>query len=50
MGRLLEIVAHLNLELPQMNVVTAFLNEDLGEDVYMNIPDGVSEVDSISTI
>ena len=37
---LLALVAHLNLELHQMDVVTAFLNGDLDEDIYMEQPDG----------
>ena len=37
----LAIAAHLDLELEQMDVVTAFLNGDLEEDVYMSIPEGL---------
>ena len=35
------IVAHFDLELEQMDVVTAFLNENLKEDIYMAIPEGL---------
>lgn len=36
----LAIVAHLDLECDQMDVVTAFLNGDLEEDIYMEVPAG----------
>lgn len=36
----LALVAVLDLELEQMDVVTAFLNGDLNEDIYMSIPAG----------
>lgn len=36
----LALVAHFDLELHQMDVVTAFLNGDLDEDIYMEQPDG----------
>ena len=37
---LLAMVAHYDLELHQMDVVTAFLNGDLDEDIYMEQPEG----------
>ena len=37
---LLALVAQLDLELVQMDVKTAFLHEDLDEEIYMNQPDG----------
>ena len=36
----LGLVAHFDLELHQMDVVTAFLNGDLDEDIYMEQPEG----------
>ena len=36
----LALVAHFDLELHQMDVVTAFLNGDLDEDIYMEQPEG----------
>lgn len=38
---ILALVAHLDLECEQMDVVTAFLNGDLDQDIYMEIPDGL---------
>ena len=35
------IAAALDLEIEQMDVVTAFLNGDLNEDIYMAIPEGL---------
>jgi len=40
---IMALVAHYDLELHQMDVKTAFLNEDLEEDVYMDQPVGFSE-------
>ena len=37
---ILAIVANLNLELYQMDVKTAFLNEELDEEIYMDQPIG----------
>ena len=37
---ILALVASLDLELEQMDVVTAFLNGDLDEDIYMAVPEG----------
>ena len=39
------IVAHFDLELHQMDVMTAFLNGDLVENVYMTQHIGFEEVD-----
>jgi len=42
---LLALVAHLDLELFQMDVKTAFLNENLEEEIYIDQPIGfVSKV------
>jgi len=38
---LLALVAHLDLELEQMDVVTAFLNGDLKEEIFMAVPEGL---------
>jgi hypothetical protein len=35
---ILAIVAHIDLELYQMNVRTAFLNGELNEEIYMDQP------------
>ena len=37
---ILTIVAHLDLELYQIDVKTAFLNGELNEEIYMNQPVG----------
>lgn len=37
---LLAIAAHLDLEIHQMDVKTAFLNGDISEDIYMRQPEG----------
>jgi hypothetical protein len=37
---LLSIAAHFDYEIRQMNIKTAFLNEQLDEDIYMMQPDG----------
>ena len=47
---LLALVAHFNLELHQMDVVTASLNGDLDEDMYMEQPEGCidkAQLDSV---
>ena len=41
---IMAIVAHIDMELHQMDVKTTFLNGDLDEDVYMEQPTGFSEV------
>jgi Reverse transcriptase (RNA-dependent DNA polymerase) len=40
---LLAIVSKMNMELHQMDAVTAFLNGDLSEDVFMEKPEGFVE-------
>ena len=37
----LTLVAHYDLELHQMDVRTAFLNDDLNEEIYMVPPEGL---------
>jgi hypothetical protein len=43
---LLAIVALFALELHQMDVVTAFLNGDLNEEIFMEQPEGFGAEDS----
>ncbi|KAF0730466.1 hypothetical protein Ae201684P_021834 [Aphanomyces euteiches] len=38
---LLSTAAKYNIDLQQMDVNTAFLNSDLDEDIYMQVPDGL---------
>lgn len=47
---LLAIFGHLDFEIRHMDVVTAFLNGNLDEDVYMEVSEGVSEVDRTYTV
>ncbi len=47
---ILATVAYMDLELEQMDVVTAFLNGDLHEDVYMRIPEGLSSPDNAGKV
>lgn len=42
---LLAIAAHDNLEIGQFDVKTAFINGDLREEIYMQIPDGLEVQD-----
>ncbi len=39
-----------DLELEQMDVVTAFLNGDLHEDIYMSIPEGFENSSNSSKV
>ena len=39
---ILSVTTHLDRELEQMDVVTAFLNGDLGEDVFISVPEELS--------
>ena len=41
---IMAIIAHFDLELHKMDVMTAFLNGDLDEDVCMEQPIGFAEV------
>jgi len=38
---LIEIAAILGLQLEQMNVVTVFLNRDVKEEIYIQVPEGM---------
>lgn len=38
------LVAHLNLQLHQMDFITAFMSGDIEEDLYMKIRDGVERI------
>lgn len=38
----LALVAHMDLELHQMDVKTSSLNGELNEDIYMEVPEGVT--------
>ena len=40
----MDILAHFDLELRQIDVRTTFLNRDLVEDVYMSQPTGFKEL------
>jgi Reverse transcriptase (RNA-dependent DNA polymerase) len=40
---LLSITAHFDLELEQLDVPSAFLNAELDEDIYMELPDGFKQ-------
>jgi hypothetical protein len=40
---LLSFAAHFDLELEQLDVPSAFLNADLDEDIYMELPEGFTE-------
>ena len=40
---IMELVAHFDLELHQMDVKTAFLNGNLDEDIYMEQPEGFAK-------
>jgi len=39
----LVLTAFLNLELHQVDIVGAYLQGDLDEEIYMKVPDGLAE-------
>jgi Reverse transcriptase (RNA-dependent DNA polymerase) len=43
---IMDLVAHFDLELHQMDVKTAFLNGDIGECIYMSQPPNYESDDS----
>ena len=47
---LLALAASMDLECEQMDVVTAFLNGDLNEDIYMEIPEGLKSPSNKDTV
>ena len=47
---ILALASHYDLELEQMDVVTAFLNGDLNEDIYMSIAQGFRNPENSSKV
>lgn len=47
---LLSIVPQIDLELDQMNVITAFLNDEMEENILMEVFDRVRGIDRNKTI
>ncbi len=47
---ILALTASLDLELEQMDVVTAFLNGDLKEDIYMQVPAGFRDASNVNKV
>ena len=47
---ILALVAYENFELQQMDVVTAFLNGDLTENIYMRVPEGLKSKTSSNKV
>ena len=47
---LLAIAATLDLDLHQMDAVTAFLNGEIEEDIYMQLPDGYNNTNSSNKV
>ncbi len=47
---ILALTASLDLELEQMDVVTAFLNGDLKEDIYMQVPEGFRDASNTNKV